>query len=138
MVSAAAVGRVRLSAGIEQPGGSGSNPPVSQPVTQPTAPTGNTGGLDPNVAALVAALGGINWGTGTTTGGTIPERELSLIRPTEFAGTESEDPNDWLERYNRIADANKWNAMRRFQIVGGYLTGAAAKWYDTVKHMVTA
>ena len=28
--------------------------------------------------------------------------------------------------------------MRRFQIVGGYLTGAAAKWYDTVKHLVTA
>src|ERR1044071_8289827 len=102
-----------------------------------TTPVGNTRGLDPNVAALVAALGGINWGTGRATGN-IPERELSFIRPTEFAGTESEDPNDWLERYNRIADTNKWNAMRRFQIVGGYLTGAAAKWYDTVKHLVTA
>jgi len=28
--------------------------------------------------------------------------------------------------------------MRRFQIVKGYLTGAAAKWYDTVKYLVTA
>src|ERR1044072_3660366 len=28
--------------------------------------------------------------------------------------------------------------MRRFQIVGGYLTGAATKWYDSVKHLVTA
>src|ERR1043165_2992716 len=28
--------------------------------------------------------------------------------------------------------------MRRFQIVGGYLMGAAAKWYDSVKHLVIA
>ena len=26
--------------------------------------------------------------------------------------------------------------MRRLQIVGGYLTGAAAKWYNTVKNLV--
>ena len=28
--------------------------------------------------------------------------------------------------------------MRQFQIVGGYLMGVAVKWYDTVKHLVTA
>ena len=62
--------------------------------------------LDPNVAALVAILGGINWGV-KTAGRNLSERELSLIRPTEFAETKTEDPNDWLERYNKIADANK-------------------------------
>src|ERR1044071_1712852 len=80
-------GRTPATVGIGQAGGSGNNPPVSQPVTQPTAPIRNTGELDPNVAALVAALGGINWGIGgVATGGNIPERELSLIRPTEFTG----------------------------------------------------
>ena len=73
--------------------GTGGNPPPPPP------------GLDPNVQALIAALGGINWGAAGTH--PTPERELSLVRPTEFSGRETEDPNDCLERYNRIADANK-------------------------------
>ena len=48
---------------------------------------------------------GMNWGAGGTA--TMPKRELFLIRPMEFSEKETEDPNDWLERYNRIADANK-------------------------------
>jgi len=36
-----------------------------------------------------------------------PERELSLVRPIEFFRKETEDPNYWLERYNRIADISK-------------------------------
>jgi len=31
------------------------------------------------------------------------ERESNHIKPTEFGGTEAEDPNEWLEWYNRIA-----------------------------------
>ena len=79
----------------------GSNPP-NNPPNNPL-----TGGLDPNVVALINAMGGLNW---EMAGGVNPaqERELSLIRPAEFSGRETEDPNDWLERYNRIADANKW------------------------------
>ena len=77
----------------------------------------------------------MNWGAAGEN--PLQERELLLIRPTEFSGKETKDPNNWLERYNRIANANKWSMMRRYQIIGGYLTGAAAKWYDTVKNLIT-
>src|SRR6266498_3816897 len=72
---------------------------------------GNPGGLDPNVAALVNVLTGMNIG-----GGYAP-REGSFVKPGEFGGTETEDPNEWLERFNRIAEANMWTEYRRFQII---------------------
>src|SRR6266498_1387063 len=71
--------------------GGGFNPP----------PRGNVGRLDPNVAALVNALIGANLGINHV------DRESNHVKPTEFRGTEAEDPNEWLERYNRIAEANK-------------------------------
>jgi len=64
-------------------------------------PEGNAGGLDSNVAALVNALTGANLGVNHV------ERESNHVKLTEFGGTEAEDPNEWLERYNRIAKANK-------------------------------
>ena len=91
--------------------GGGFNPP----------PGGNVRGLDPNVAALVNVLTGANLGINHV------ERKSNHVKLTEFRGTEAEDPNEWLERYNRIAEANKWSEYRRFQIIGGYLVGAAAK-----------
>src|SRR6266542_2574083 len=102
--------------------GGGFNPP----------PGGNAGGLDPNVAALVNALTGANLGVNHV------DRESNHVKPTEFGGTEVEDPNEWLERYNRIAEANKWSEHRRFQIIGGYLVGAAARWYDEIKTFITS
>ena len=42
-----------------------------------------------------------------------------------------------MDAYNRAAEANNWNEYRRFQIVGGYLEGAAAKWFDMVKNGIT-
>ncbi len=33
-------------------------------------------------------------------------RERSFIKLTEFERTETEDPNKWLKRFNRIAEAN--------------------------------
>src|SRR6266540_1057192 len=104
------------------PGGPGGPPGGGNP-----ANINNPGGLDPNVAALVNALTGMNIG-----GGYAP-REGSFVKPGEFGGTETEDPNEWLERFNRIAEANMWTEYRRFQIIGGYLVGAAARWYDEVK-----
>ncbi len=55
------------------------------------------------------------------------ERESNHVKLIEFEGTEAEDPNEWLEWYNRIAKANKWSEYRRFQIIGGYLVEAAAR-----------
>jgi len=39
----------------------------------------------------------------------------------------TEDPNEWLEWYNKIAEANKWSEHRRFQIIEGYLVRAIAR-----------
>ncbi len=52
---------------------------------------GNTGGLDPNVAALVNALTGANLGINHG------EKESNHIKPIEFEKTEAEVPNKWLE-----------------------------------------
>ncbi len=95
-------------------------------------PGGNARELDPNVAVLVNALTGVNLGVNHV------KRESNHVKPTEFRGTEAEDPNEWLERYNRIAEANKWSEHRRFQIIGGYLVGAAARWYDEIKTFITS
>src|SRR6266498_2342705 len=59
-------------------------------------PGGNAEELDLNVAALVNALTGVNLGVNHV------KRESTHVKPTEFRGTEAEDPNEWLERYNRI------------------------------------
>jgi len=95
-------------------------------------PGGNARGLDLNVAALVNALIGANLGINHV------ERESNHVKPTEFRGTEAEDPNEWLKRYNRIAEANKWSEYRKFQIIGEYLVGAAARWYDEIKTFITS
>ena len=108
--------------GFEGGLGGGFNPP----------PGGNAGGLDLNVTALINALAGANLEVNHI------DRESNHVKPTEFGGTEAEDPNEWLERYNRIAEANKWSEHRRFQIIGGYLVGAAARWYDEIKTFITS
>src|SRR6266498_4262329 len=64
-------------------------------------PRGNTGELDLNIVALVNALTEANLGINHV------EREFNHVKPTEFGRTEVEDPNEWLECYNRIAEANK-------------------------------
>ncbi len=71
-------------------------------------PGGGAGGLDPNVVALVNALTGANLEVNHV------ERESNYVKLTEFGGTEAEDPNEWLECYNRIAEANKWSEHKRF------------------------
>ena len=43
---------------------------------------------------------------GMNIGGGYASREGSFVKPEEFGRTETEDPNEWLERFNRIAEAN--------------------------------
>ncbi len=64
---------------------------------------GNAKELDPNVTALVNTLTGANLRINHI------ERESNHVKLTEFGRTEAEDPNEWLEQYNRIAEANKWS-----------------------------
>src|SRR6266511_3224309 len=125
------------------PGNNNNNNPPPPPLPPPgfegglgggfnSSSGGNVGGLDPNVAALVNALTGANLGVNHV------ERESNHIKLIEFRGTEAEDPNKWLERYNRIVEANRWSEHRRFQIIGGYLVRAAARWYDEIKTFITS
>src|SRR6266498_2918207 len=72
-------------------------------------PEGNAEGLDPKIAVLVIVLIEVNLGINHV------ERESNHVKPTEFRGTEAEDPNEWLECYNRIAEANKWSEYKRFE-----------------------
>ena len=96
------------------------------------SPRGNARGLDLNVAALVNVLTGANLGINHA------ERESNHIKLTEFGETEAEDPNEWLEWYNRIVEANKWSEHRRFQIIGEYFIRAAARWYNKIKTFITS
>ncbi len=93
---------------------------------------GNARRLDPNVVVLINALTEVNLGVNHV------ERESNHVKLTEFGGTEAEDPNEWLECYNRIVEANKWSELRRFQIIEGYLMEAAARWYDEIKTFITS
>ena len=108
--------------GFEEGLGGGFNSPLRE----------NARGLNPNIAALVNALIEANLGINYV------ERKFNYVKPTEFRGTEAEDPKEWLEHYNRIAEANKWSEYRRFQIIGRYLVGAAARWYDEIKTYITS
>jgi len=66
------------------------------------------------------------------------EWKLNHIKLIEFEGTKVEDLNEWLKRYNRIAEANKWSEYRRFQIIRDYLIKVVARWYDEIKTFITS
>src|SRR5688572_17303482 len=51
--------------------------------------------------------------------------EKSIVTPTLFYGKEEEDPTEWIRNFNRAALANRWNEVRKLQIVGSYLRGNA-------------
>ena len=68
-------------------------------------PPNNPEGLDPNVIALIQALGNVNLNLPPPSV-IAQHRELNLVRPAKFSGTEAEDPNEWLDAYNRAAEAN--------------------------------
>jgi len=85
-----------------------------------------------STAALVNALTGANLGINYV------KRESNYVKFMEFGRTEAEDPNEWLEYYNRIAKANKWSEHRRFQIIEGYLVRAAARCYNEIKTFITS
>ena len=52
---------------------------------------------------------------------------LRVAQPEEFHGLRTEDAKDWLDNFNNVADANRWNANRRLAIVPVFLKGAAAR-----------
>ena len=70
------------------PGGSPGGNPGGPPGGGNPANINNPGGLDPNVAALINALTGMNIGGGYT------PRKSSFVKPAEFGRTETKDLNE--------------------------------------------
>ena len=64
-------------------------------------------------------------------GGNQPARELNLAKIEYFYGKESEDPQEWVEQFDRAAAANNWPAARQRDIAASYLRGVAAQWYKS-------
>lgn len=57
-------------------------------------------------------------------------RETNLVPVRRFSGKTDEDPNDWLIHFEKAAKANNWAPERSLEIVGGFLEGMAADWYE--------
>ena len=56
-------------------------------------------------------------------------RELSLVKLSDFSGKTDEDPHEWIDLFNQAAAANRWNGdARLIAITMGYLKGAALDW----------
>lgn len=49
--------------------------------------------------------------------------------PPLFAGLRGEDVEDWLDDYDRVSAANRWDEAAKLRYVPFYLTGVAKTWY---------
>ena len=54
--------------------------------------------------------------------------EGKLRQSPVFRGRPDEDPSDWLERFNEIADDNKWNSAMKLKNVRLLLDETARRW----------
>lgn len=49
--------------------------------------------------------------------------------PHLFAGLRGEDAEDWLDDYERVSSANRWDDPHKLRHVSFYLTGVAKTWF---------
>lgn len=49
--------------------------------------------------------------------------------PHLFAGLRGEDVEDWLDDYDRVSSANRWDDPHKLRHVSFYLTGVAKTWF---------
>ena len=59
--------------------------------------------------------------------------EARVREPSAFHGTQEEDGQDWLERFEELADMNKWKGANKLTCVKSYLEGTARKWFRIKK-----
>ena len=59
--------------------------------------------------------------------------EARVREPSVFHGTQEEDGQDWLERFEELADMNKWKGANKLTCVKSYLEGTARKWFRIKK-----
>ncbi|CAI2198854.1 10720_t:CDS:1, partial [Funneliformis geosporum] len=56
--------------------------------------------------------------------------ETNLVPFRRFSEKTDKDPNDWLIHFEKAAKANNWSSEKALEIVGGFLEGMAADWYE--------
>ena len=61
------------------------------------------------------------------------QHETSIVPLPTFSGNSHEDPINWLDEFERSANANNITDNRKRQIVSAYLRGVAAIWFDQQK-----
>ena len=65
--------------------------------------------------------------------------ELSTIaKPTLFLGKPEEDAQEWLDNFENIAAANRWDDNRKLQVISVYLLKTAKRWLDENRANITA
>src|ERR1041384_5285270 len=65
----------------------------------------------------------------------IEEMALNIIKAPTFGGEVHENPNEWIDAFDRVARANNWaendgDNNQRLQMAAAHLTGEAAIWYE--------
>jgi hypothetical protein len=56
--------------------------------------------------------------------------QIKFIQPPLFAGKEEEDVTEWMERYEKIGNYNRWGYAEKRAHIELSLTGAAQKWFS--------
>ena len=56
--------------------------------------------------------------------------QTKFIQPPLFAGKEEEDVTEWMDRYEKIGNYNRWGDAEKRAHVELSLTGAAQKWFS--------
>src|SRR6185437_4530635 len=51
-----------------------------------------------------------------------------LLRIEPYLGDGTQDPYTWIESFEKAASANKWNAMRKREVLPAFLHGVADEW----------
>ncbi|RIB14301.1 hypothetical protein C2G38_1667610 [Gigaspora rosea] len=60
-------------------------------------------------------------------------QELNFVNIPTFSGG-NQDPIEWIETVGHAFEANNIQGHRRVSVIGAYLTGTAAMWWDTKKN----
>ena len=61
---------------------------------------------------------------------------LPLISAGNFSGLQSENPNEFIDRYLLASTANHWTNDNILNLFPAHLTGTALSWYQNYKHRV--
>ena len=62
------------------------------------------------------------------------KKARNAFEATELSGKESENVDDWLYHFERVAVANGWSLEDRHETAPALLRGYASKWFRGIEH----